>query len=487
MKKAIAVTALALIVSITFNIVPPAVAIPSEWAAYEVDVAYQWGLVNPYILYEIPSQDTITKDMLCEMVVTLCEKLTNRTIAGDYSVTFDDDDWYIPDYFYRAYAAGIVAGKGFTTDGKVILGKTDEMNREEVFTMLYNAIVYCYPGQAVDNDSIVDILSVFSDVDEISFWARRPAAYMTTRGIVRGADGRYMPKDSCTVEQSIVTVKRLYESFSTESTRSPSPLLTRNLAAPEFVSPDNGSSHDIKDGVILRWTPVDGARAYRVRMTTDEGLLDHYVNQPSASLDAWLLTDGTNIVSVAAVDDNRQVISNQAYMTLEVYGERPEFVYLSTRNEDDYVFDFTSREEALLYMTTVTIPVWRINSSGQKYSTTTTVTVHRYVAGDILTIFNEIFNGPERFPIRSIGGFDWRYGSGEHPMGTAVDINPTENYQIYPNGRIGAGSFWRPGENPYSIPVGGDVERAFRRLGWGWGGLDWRSNNDYMHFSFFGT
>ena len=466
---------------------PLAAATPSEWAAYELEVAYQWGLVNPYILYEISSQDTVTKDMLCEMVVTLCERLLNRTIAGNYNVAFDDDDWYIPDHFYRAYAAGIVNGKGLTPEGNVILGKTDEMNREEVFTMLYNAIVYCYPDQAVADDDVDGILSVFSDCGNISAWARRPAAYMTGQGIVRGDAGRYMPNDSCTVEQSIITVKRVYEYFSDAATRPASPLLARNLEAPVFTSPDNGASFDIQNGVIIRWNPVDNASGYRIRLTTSQGLLDHYVTQPTSSLNGWMLTTGTNIISLAAVDENRQVISGYAYMSMEMTGVWEETYSISTRNAEDYVFDFVTEEEARQYMTTVTVPVWRINSGGQKYAATTTITVHRYVAGDVITIFNEIFNGPERFPIHSTGGFAWRSGSGEHPMGTAIDINPTENYQVYPDGRIGAGSYWRPGADPYSIPVGGDVERAFRRLGWGWGGTDWRSNHDYMHFSFFGT
>ena len=464
----------------------PASALPSDWAAYEVELAQQWGLFDSDLLYYVTSTDSLTKDMLCEMAVLLCEKLMKAPIAANRNVIFEDDDWYIPDHFYKAYAAGIVSGKGMTHDGKVILGKADEMNREEVFTMLYNAIVYCYPDQAVDSVEIEGILSAFSDGGDISQWARRPAAYMSKHDVVRGVDGRYLPKDRCTVEQGIVTVKRIYEAFSTNADRSASPLLNRNLEAPVFSSPPDGSSHDIQNGVILRWNPVEGAAAYRLRMMTDWGLLDHFVSQPSASLDGWMLTTGTNVFSLTAVDDNKQAISRPARISLEITGVRTEIVRVSTRNDEDYVFDFSSREEAQQYMTTVTIPVWRLRN-GEKTATTMTLTVHRYVAGDVITIFNEIFNGPEKFPIHSIGGFDWRSGRGEHPMGTAIDINPTQNYQVYPDGRIGAGSYWKPGEDPLSIPQGGDVERAFRRLGWGWGGADWSSNKDYMHFSFFGT
>lgn len=486
MRKSLMSLILAAAIALALFLPPAAVAIPSDWAAYEVEIAHQWGLVDPDLLYYVMSTDALTKDMLCSMVVLLSEKLTGTVIEADRNVVFEDDDWYIPDHFYKAYAAGIVSGKGLTPEGRVILGKADEMRREEVFTMLYNAILYCYPDQSAAYGDISGILSVFSDYGEISEWARRPAAYMSGRDIVRGADGRYMPKERCTVEQGIVTVKRLYETFSTINEQLSSPLLARNLEAPVFTSPPNGSSYDIRNGVILRWEPVEGASSYRLRLMTDWGLLDHFVMQPSASLDAWMLTTGTNLFSLTAVDENRQVISKPARLELRITGERPEFVSISTRNDEDYVFDFSSREEALQYMTTVTVPVWRLRN-GEKTATTMTITVHRYVAGDVITIFNEIFNGPEKFPINSVGGFDWRSGRGEHPMGTALDINPTQNYQVFPDGRIGAGTHWKPGEDPLSIPPGGDVERAFRRLGWGWGGADWSSNKDYMHFSFFGT
>ena len=112
--------------------------------------------------------------------------------------------------------------------------------------------------------------------------------------------------------------------------------------------------------------------------------------------------------------------------------------------------------------------------------------MHRWIADDVVAIFEDIYNGPEKFPIHSV--FGYRPGSGgEHPKGTASDINPNENYEVYSNGRVGVGSFWKPGTNPYSIPLDGDVVRAFRAHGWGWGGTDWRSKQDYMHFSYFGT
>jgi hypothetical protein len=71
-----------------------------------------------------------------------------------------------------------------------------------------------------------------------------------------------------------------------------------------------------------------------------------------------------------------------------------------------------------------------------------------------------------------------------HAYGHAIDINPIENPYI------GCGRVFDPRMRPYvnrSKPKKGMVTpavvRAFRSIGWGWGG-DWSSGTkDYMHFS----
>ena len=46
------------------------------------------------------------------------------------------------------------------------------------------------------------------------------------------------------------------------------------------------------------------------------------------------------------------------------------------------------------------------------------------------------------------------------------------------------GSFWKPYENPYSIPVDGEVATILKKYGFYQG--DWGYRKDYMHFSYFG-
>lgn len=155
---------------------------------------------------------------------------------------------------------------------------------------------------------------------------------------------------------------------------------------------------------------------------------------------------------------------------------------------------FSGEAEAKAHMTAVTVPVWRLKSDGSKVSDTATLTVHAALAHDVEEIFTQIYNDPAQFPIKNLGGYDWRgdKATGEHNTGTAIDINWEENYQIT-DGRIRAGSLWSPGENPYSIEPEGPVVKIFADHGWSWGGNAWAwdtdpatGNHDYMHFSYMG-
>jgi D-alanyl-D-alanine carboxypeptidase len=73
----------------------------------------------------------------------------------------------------------------------------------------------------------------------------------------------------------------------------------------------------------------------------------------------------------------------------------------------------------------------------------------------------------------------------QHAYGLAVDINPFENPEIS-GGQVDppAAAAWadRSRVSPAMIKDGGAAWRAFRAIGWTWGG-DWRSLKDYMHFS----
>ena len=147
---------------------------------------------------------------------------------------------------------------------------------------------------------------------------------------------------------------------------------------------------------------------------------------------------------------------------------------------------FTSAADAQGFMTTVTVPAWKVDNGGNKYASTISLTVHNLVAREVELIFADIFNDDERFPIVTWGGA--RYTDKlRHSWGCAIDLNFDQNYYCRVSNGVATalvGSGWWPGQNQYSIPADGSVVRAFAKYGWGWGGQGWSGGYyDYMHFS----
>ena len=132
--------------------------------------------------------------------------------------------------------------------------------------------------------------------------------------------------------------------------------------------------------------------------------------------------------------------------------------------------------------------------------------VNARVADSVVDVFRSLY--AERFPIRSMrlvdeyGGDDDRSmsadntsafncrnavgGSGwsQHAYGLAIDVNPRENPYVY-GGEVlppeGAAYLDRSDHRRGMAYPGSDVNRAFAREGWSWGGR-WKSP-DYQHFS----
>jgi len=102
------------------------------------------------------------------------------------------------------------------------------------------------------------------------------------------------------------------------------------------------------------------------------------------------------------------------------------------------------------------------------------------------------FDGDDRTSMRhdNTSAFNCRYVAGtttwsRHAYGRAVDINPVENPYVdgtHVSPRMGRRYLDRTDVRPGMIVRGDVVVRAFRRIGWGWGGR-WTSATDYQHFS----
>ena len=144
----------------------------------------------------------------------------------------------------------------------------------------------------------------------------------------------------------------------------------------------------------------------------------------------------------------------------------------------------TTPEGRQKYLVNIQVPITK--KDGTK--TTTNLQVHRAIADQVKQVLQKAQDAG--FKVYEVGGYRETNISNttklsQHAYGLAVDINVNENYCVYPDGTIDAGSFWDPSRSEYSIPSNGVLVREFKAIGWGWGG-DWHSKKDYMHFSYTG-
>lgn len=275
-------------------------------------------------------------------------------------------------------------------------------------------------------------------------------------------------------------------------------VIVYSLPAVNFTSVKPGAGGTLQ----LKWKKVKKADGYEIRRsTTENGKYKKYKTVSSGTAQKYTLT--------AAESNGSYFYKIRAYRIVngkKVYGEysQPKKMEMSNFAYDGETYQqkcmrvfgvatykrYKTETEALKNMTTITVNVWDFDVSGKKVTKQKTIMIHKNLAATVEQIFKEIYEGKEKFPIKAVGGFSWR-GNGstsEHNQGTAIDINPNENYMIEGDGTISSGSYWKPGEDSYSILADGEVVKIFKKYGFGWGGNGWSSGRkDYMHFSYFGT
>jgi D-alanyl-D-alanine carboxypeptidase len=134
--------------------------------------------------------------------------------------------------------------------------------------------------------------------------------------------------------------------------------------------------------------------------------------------------------------------------------------------------------------------------------------VNARVATKIASVFHRLYD--DRYPIRRMelvdkykgsdfdsieadntSAFNCRSATGssnwsQHAYGFAVDLNTCENPYVHANGHIEHPRCVKYGnrkrKNPGVVHAGDKTVRAFRSIGWGWGG-SWGGPWDYQHFS----
>lgn len=167
----------------------PAWSGASAWASAELQKADDYELI-PDILSGANMTKPITREEFAALALKLYEKVTGETAAAASSDPFTDTN--NPEVL-KAYALGITTGTSSTT-----FDPKDLTNRQEVATMLSRAIRIMAP----DADFSTDGAPAFSDSTDISSWALEHVKFMSKAGIIKGTDGKFMPRATTTAQEA---------------------------------------------------------------------------------------------------------------------------------------------------------------------------------------------------------------------------------------------------------------------------------------------
>lgn len=455
--------------------------ISGHWAEETISRALTEGLFNG------TSETTFEPDafMTRAMFVTVLGR-----IAGVDGSTYDtqllpnlypDTDpaaYYAPYVLWASYC-GIINGY---SDGGFHPG--DNITREQIATILLR-FSSTYNYELWNDDPEANYVD-FADADMVSEYAKTSVEYMRTAGILRGRIDEngliyFAPQATATRAEGATVMVRLKDSMHPCEDKVVVPVASISIKEQD-VELVVGNSMQLTS--IL--TPAEATNQTVTWISGDPSIATVDRNGNITALkegNVYIYAYSSNgLEAYTTVFCKTPVNLTSGNMT---WLQKEMFVFGADITDSRYYYE--SDEAAKADMVTVTIRAWNFKNNDptkEKVTVKYNLVVHKNIAATVEAIFEEIYNGQEQFPIKSIGGYRWEPGS-EHCAGLAIDINPNENYYCYlATGQAIVGSHWKPGVDPYSISTDGEVAQIFNKYGFTQG--IWSTKADYMHFSFFG-
>lgn len=463
--------------------------IEGHWAKDYIEEATTLGLFGGVSTTEFAPNDTMTRGMF----VTVLGRLEGIDLAywssEEMPVIFRD---VVPGAYYTPYVTwavsnGIVDGMSPTT-----FEPNTPVTREQTAKLV--AYYVQKLEHTLDPVSEVSIPDEFADAKQISAWAADSVDLLRSLGILNGMEDKggvlsFCPQNTLTRAECAAIFCRLSKALVRSN---------RVLSLPHILTLSDNTvllyvdqAYQLTANILpdsARQTPLVWRSSNPNVVTVDETGKVTCVGTGKATVRVYAangLYSSCEFTCRKIIDATNDEIYNAKCM--RIFGEIVDDprMYYAIYDENGYYIDM-DYEWAAAQMTSVTVRVWDFDSNGQKVTKTMTVQVHRNLASTVEAIFEEIYNGEERFPIHYLGGFSYG-GRSEHTIGCAIDINPEENYYYNPNTGETVGNYWHPGKDPYSIPLDGEVARIFEKYGFRQGAYWNNGSKDYMHFSYFGT
>lgn len=489
MKKRIVCLVLAL--TLAASLIPAVSAaehgmndILGHWAENDIAWVIERGLFNGTSATTFTPNGSMTRGMFV-------------TVLGRYAGIDPDDyeDWYLPDLYtdvdadlyyapYINWAArhGITSGTGggtFSPDAPI--------TREQMAVFLVRfANCYGYVFEPIRDD----VPGEFTDEDTIAGYAADAVSVMRESGVITGranADGscRFDPRAQAARSECAAVFHRLMDAMVIDE--------DFFFEEPEEIAVFGYEGEDLMPGDTFRLEyetiPMNPTNDTILWISSDPSVL-------SVSADGTVTCNGSGQAEIYAYTCNGifdyVAIGVDYYIGYEGESYESKCMHLFGEVVDNHRRPYgddaprSAYEEHYEY---VTVKTWdfKDKSRTEKITRTHTFYIHKNLAATVKLCFQEIYECEEQYPIKSIVTYWSTGGNSEHNPATAIDINPDENPYVDPNGKVLVGKEFDPENNPYSIPIDGEVQQIFEKYGFT-RGIYWRSGyKDYMHFSFFGT
>lgn len=452
----------------------------AHWAQEYIERCVEQELFNGISETRFDPDGIMTRAMFVTVLGRL-EGVDAENWSGDerFFADVDPQAYYAP-YVAWAVCSGMVNGMTPTT-----FEPDTPITREQMAKLI--AYYIDGMGHTLSAQSQEDV--VFADAGTISAWAAESVESLRTSGILKGAPDangalRFSPQKAGTRAECAAIFCRVAEQLA----RNPSP-----PAVPEtltLVQSDISLAAGETYRLLAVTEPSDVTcplyyHSFQPQVAAvDEDGTVSYVGAGTATVGVYAANGLHAICRVTCGRDLAGADESFEDKCMRLFGQvvaQPKLYYAGS----DGVYDAQDYARAAADMVQVTVRTWDLDKNGEKYTRTFTITVHKNLADTVVQIFDEIYQGQERFPIHNIGSFS-HGGRSEHTIGCAIDLNWEENYYYNPKTGEQVGDHWLPGEDPYSIPLDGEVARIFAKYGFTQGAY-WQSGTvDYMHFSYFG-
>lgn len=176
------------------RLTPCTIIAPSDWAKDGINLASEYGLV-PYQFTQMYATDNIKRVQFCNTAINVIKYLGYTRLPEEPKSKFGDTD----DYNVRALAdLGVITGY---ENGK--FRPNNSITREEAAVIISRMLKLCNLTEQTETE--------YQDADTIQEWAKDAVNITARYNIMNGiGDNTFSPKGSYTVEQSIITMLRVF-------------------------------------------------------------------------------------------------------------------------------------------------------------------------------------------------------------------------------------------------------------------------------------